>query len=286
MKPIPSLSTIQRWMQSVIEHPGTNIEAWNSEQAQKEIPFDEAVMGIRPSPSLSPMERIGIYRQMFFLRMTESMAIDYPGVKHTLGEEEFDRLIMEEYLRKHPSNSHTLNHLGRHFPRFIRDSSLKERSFLGELAQLELSVTEVMDAEESPLLTPEAIAAVPTDEWANVRLLPVAALQLHEFDHTVCEYLSAVNESEEPDPVKVERTFAAVHRTEYRTYWHVLSRQQHTLLNALITGSTIGEAVSLMEEQFPGMEEDLQKEVFQWFNEWIRDGYFSGVTKNEHDVSL
>lgn len=79
-KNIP-LNTIQRWMQSVIEHPGSNDEAWRSDVAQSALPFDDAIANVLPSKTLSPVERIAIYRKMFFLRMTESMAIDYPGVK-------------------------------------------------------------------------------------------------------------------------------------------------------------------------------------------------------------
>lgn len=277
MKHSPSLTSIQRWMQSVIEHPGTNDEAWRSEQAQSELPFDDAIASIRPSKTLSPMARIDIYRRMFFLRMTESMAIDYPGVRNALGEEEFDRLVIEEYVRKYPSSSYTLNHLGRNFPRFILESTLKNKAFLADLACLELSVTEMMDAVESPLLAAETIAAVPLEQWENVRLIPIAALQLHEFEHNVCEYLDAVNENEKPLQMKVEKSYTAVHRNGYRTYWTTLSQQQYTLLNALITGSTFGEAISLMEERFPGSEEELQQEVFQWFNDWIQNGYFTAI---------
>ena len=42
-----------------------------------------------PSQTLTSAERLDIYRDMYLLRMEEALAIDYPGLKHFLGEEEF-----------------------------------------------------------------------------------------------------------------------------------------------------------------------------------------------------
>jgi len=277
MKSNISLNTIQRWMQSVIEHPGTNDEAWKSEQAQKELSFEEAYANVLPSKTLSSVERIGIYRKMFFLRMTESMAIDYPGVKHVLGETEFDRIIAEEYVQQYPSNSYTLNHLGRFFPQFIQESNWENKSFLFDLARLELSITNNMDAEESPILQSQEIAAIPMEQWEQAVFVPIAALEMLKFDHNVCEYLDAVNEETIVPEIKKEKTFVVVYRKTYRAYWDILSEQQYFLLNTLLSGKTFGESITLLVEQFPDSQEELQQKLFEWFNEWVSSGYFSKI---------
>ncbi|MDP1675544.1 MAG: DNA-binding domain-containing protein [Bacteroidota bacterium] len=271
------LTTIQRWMQSVIEHPGTNDEAWNSEQAQKELPFDEAYANVLPSKTLTPVERIGIYRKMFFLRMTESMAIDYPGVKNVLGEFEFDRIVAEEYVKKFPSHSYTLNHLGRYFPQFIQETDLRNKAFLYDLSRLELSITNNMDAEESPIVHQQEIASVQPDQWEHAILIPIAALEMLEFDHNVCEYLDAVIEEVTVPEIKNERTFVVVYRKTYRTYWDILSSQQYFLLSALVSRKTFSESIALLVEQFPDSQEELQQKLFEWFNEWVSSGYFSKI---------
>lgn len=280
MKQSPSLTTMQRWMQSVIEHPGSSDEAWRSEQAQKELPFDEALAGVRPSKTLSPMERIDIYRRMFFLRMTESMAIDYPGVKQVLGEEEFERIISEQYILQYPSQSYTLNHLGRYFPPFIQESKLPHKEFLFDLARLELSITNNLEAEETPILTQQQIASVPQELWERIRLIPIAALELMEFSHNVCSYLNAVNEESVPPAIKNERSFAVIYRNNYRTYWEDLSEPQYVLLTSLVSGSLFGESISKLAERFPGTEKELQANLYQWFNEWVSNGYFSSIEYN------
>lgn len=277
MKPKIPLNTIQRWMQSVIEHPGSNDEAWRSEEAQNELPFEEAYANVLPSKTLSPVERISIYRRMFFLRMTESMAIDYPGVKKFLGEEIFDRLVAEEYVKKHPSHSYTLNHLGRYFPQFIQESKLPKKEFLYDLARLELSITNNMDAEETSLVTAEMISSVPIERWSNVTLIPIAALELMSFDHNVCEYLDAVNDDSPLPEIKKLKTFCVVYRNNYRTYWEELTEQQHVLLSSLITGTLFGTAIEKFAAQFPDTHDELQQQLFQWFNDWVSSGFFSKI---------
>lgn len=277
MKPTIPLDTIQRWMQSVIEHPGSNDEAWKSEQAQKELPFEEAYANVLPSKSLSPVERIEIYRRMFFLRMTESMTIDYPGVHHVLGEKEFDRVVAEEYIKKYPSHSYTLNHLGRQFPQFIRESDLPNREFLYDLARLELSVTAIMDADESALLKKQEIADVPPEKWESAKLIPITALELMGFEFNVCEYLDAVLEESETPAIKNEKIFAVVYRRNYRMFWDEITEPQYVLLNALVSGKAFGESIVLLADRFSGHREDLQRNLFEWFNEWVSSGYFSKI---------
>ncbi|MFA5834292.1 MAG: DNA-binding domain-containing protein [Bacteroidota bacterium] len=277
MKSEVPLNTLQRWMQSVIEHPGSNEEAWKSEQAERELPFEDAYAGVKPSKSLSPMDRIGIYRRMFFLRMTESMAIDYPGVKHFFGEEEFDRLVAEEYVHRFPSKSYTLNHLGRFFPQFFKESKLAEKEFLTDLARLELSITNNLEAEEKPILTQQQIAAVPQEQWEKVRLIPIAALELLECNYNVCSYLTAVNEESPIPAVKKERSFVVVYRNNYRTYWEELSEHQFVLLSSLTSGTLFGESIALLADRFPSDERELQTNLFEWFNEWVSNGYFSSI---------
>ncbi len=271
------LQTIQQWMQSVIEHPGSNDDAWRSAEAQRLLPFEEAVELVRSSSALSSVDRIGVYRKMFFLRMTESMAIDYPAVRSFLGEDEFDRLIAEEYVRQFPSSSHTLNHLGRNFPEFFRQSRHPHKDLLVDLARLELAVTNNMDAEELPLLTKETVAAVRPEQWSDVTLVPVAALEILSFDHTVHEYLDAVNDGAELPAIRREKSFVVVYRKSYRTFWDSLTEEQYTLLQSLITGVPFGTAIQSLADRFPGAEERLQGELFRWFNEWVSSGFFSSI---------
>lgn len=271
------LQTLQRWMQHVIEHPGTDAEAWNSEQAQNEISYEEAYLNVVPSATLSQVERIGIYRRMFGLRMCEAMEIDYPGVKHYVGETSFNDIVMQ-YVSAYPSTSYTLNHLGRNFPRFVSESALPDKEFLHELARLELALTENMDAPDSVILTHQEIAAVAPDDWASVSLIPISALELLTFDFPVGEYLRRVID-EEPTEKIIQRSSCAivVYRKNYTTWFKELSAEEYMLLRLLCSSTSLADSLETLVESFPDKQTELEHHVFEWFVDWVRRGMFSRI---------
>ena len=117
----PGLERLQRWMQACILQQGTSEEAISCDDAQAQIPADVARGTVLPSKTLTALERLDIYRDMFVPRMEEALAIDYPALKHFLGAEAFMRLVAR-YVEVHPSRSYTLNDLGANFPRYLRES--------------------------------------------------------------------------------------------------------------------------------------------------------------------
>lgn len=266
-------------MQHVIEHPGTDAEAWNSEQAQNEISYEEAYLNVVPSKTLSQVERIGIYRRMFGLRMCEAMEIDYPGVKHYFGEESFNEIVMR-YVSAYPSTSYTLNHLGRKFPQFIGESALPDKEFLYDLARLELAVTENMDAPDSVILTHREIAAVSPEEWSSASLIPISALELMTFDYPVGEYLRKVID-EEPTDDDMERSacYIVVYRKNYTAWFKELSEEEYALLHMLCSGTSLADSLDALVESFPDKQRELEQRVFEWFGDWVQRGMFSRIER-------
>ncbi|MDD8018012.1 MAG: DNA-binding domain-containing protein [Bacteroidota bacterium] len=277
MNNIP-LDKFQEWMQGVIEHPGNDQEAWHATSVESSVPYQTALDNVLPSQTLQPMERIAIYRNMFYLRMVDAMEIDFPGVLHFLGEETFDKLIIEEYVQKFPSHSYTLNYLGKNFPRFIQESNIAEKEFLFELATLELAITTNMDEDESPVLTDDDVARVPVEKWEEVKIIPIAAFKLFEFDYAAGEYLDAVLEKKEisSSPSR-KKSYVMVYRNNYTTWHKNLAREEYTLLKSLSDGTTLGEGIALLLEEFSDSKEELQDKIFSWFNSWVTDGIFQSI---------
>src|SRR5579864_4538517 len=208
----PNLDRIQRWMQACIQNQGTCEEAIQSDPAQVAIPAAEARRVVKPSATLEPLQRLDIYREMYLLRMEEALAIDYPSLKHFLGDSAFMHLVAR-YVDVYPSRSYTLNRLGDHLPEFIAtQGDIRNPAFCHDLARLEYALTLVFDEQETPRLTQEAIQAVPQDAWENARLKPVAAFRIVEFDYPVSEYAGAVDE-ENPFPrIRKRKTYVAAYR--------------------------------------------------------------------------
>ena len=270
----PNLDRIQRWMQACIQNQGTCEEAIQSDPAQVAIPAAEARRVVKPSATLEPLQRLDIYREMYLLRMEEALAIDYPSLKHFLGDREFMHLV-GRYVDVYPSRSYTLNRLGDHLPEFIATrGDIRNPAFCHDLARLEYALTLVFDEQETPRLTQEAIQAVPQDAWENARLKPVAAFRIVEFDYPVSEYAGAVDE-ENPFPrIRKRKTYVAAYRSNYRLHRLDLKKPAYQMLSELASGKTLGDTLMASVEWRPKVKES---QLFDWFREWMSEGLFQSV---------
>jgi hypothetical protein len=271
------LERLQRWMFSVVVHPGTRDEAVASAAAQADVPADRLADVILPSPTLSPVERVGVYHGMYLLRMEEALSTDYPGLKHLLGDRAFMDLVAR-YVQLHPSRSYTLNRLGDHFPEYVAsDEGLRRREPCADLARLELAVSQVFDAPETPPLSAEAVAAVPAEAWERARLVPIPAFRLLALRYPVSAYLDSLSAREHAHPkLRRKESCTAVYRRSYAVWRQELSRPAHDLLADLAAGRTLGEAVGAAVAR-GGRRGATEDQLFKWFREWVAAGLFAEV---------
>jgi hypothetical protein len=273
MAPELALGGLQSWMQSVIVHPGPIEEALASDDARALLPPERVAEVLLPSATLAAGERIGIYHEMYLLRMAEALESDYPALAHFFGEARFAALV-RDYVRAHPSRSYTLNVLGRSLADWLGDApDVPRRGFCRDLARLEWAVTEAFDAPETPRLTAPELEAVPPSAWDEVRLVPSAALRLVELRWNANEWLDSTKDEDHDHPKPRRRdAWVAVFRQSYAVYRRELSHPAFRLLQDLAAGRRIGEALSaaLRRRGSPGPEA-----LTRWFQEWASDGLFT-----------
>jgi hypothetical protein len=276
MAPSLALGGLQRWMQSVIVHPGDTGEALSSAVARALVAPERVGDVVLPSATLTPAERVGIYHDMYLLRMEEALETDFPALAHFLGPQGW-RDLVRGYVEDHPSRSYTLNVLGRHLPDYVAGRrGLRHAGFCRDLARVEWAVTEAFDAPESPRLDEGAIATVPAESWEGARLVPAAAVRLLAVQHNAGEYLDSMKSESHDHPRPRRRSeWVAVSRRDYAVYRTSLSRPSFRLLTDLVDGRTVGEAVKrCLRASRPRPSED---QVFAWFREWARAGLFQSV---------
>jgi hypothetical protein len=270
------LERLQRWMQSVVVHPGSVEEAVASAPAAEEIPPQDVGGVILPSAHLAPLQRLEIYHAMYPLRMEEALASDYPALKHFLGDQGFFQLA-QAYVQAHPSRSFTLNPLGRHLPDFLAAAAVRKRDFCRDLARLECALAEVFEADETPALDEAAIAAVADEDWEGARLRPIAALRLLALRYPAGRYLDSLDDETHRHPdIRRQDTWVAVYRRQYSVYRHDLSRPAHDLLADLVAGRTVGEAVASALRR-RGRARPQPDDLFRWFRQWTAGGLFAEI---------
>ncbi len=274
--PSLALGGLQRWMQAVIVHPARTEEALASSEAAALVApgrLDDVVL---PSATLDPAERVGIYHDMYVLRMEEALEGDYPGLSHFLGPKRW-RTLVRGYLEAHPSRSYTLNVLGRELPEFVFTAPrISYAGFCRDLARLEWAITEAFDAPETPILSETALAAVPPDAWEGARLVPTEAFRLLALDYNAGSYLDSLRGDEHDHPLPRRRpSWVGVCRRDYAVYRLALTRPAFRLLSALAEGTPVGEAVEHgLRRSRPRPTGD---QIFAWFREWAQSGVFQAV---------
>jgi Putative DNA-binding domain len=272
------LDRLQRWMQAVIVDPGLASAAPFAAGARAEVAPDRIAEVVLPSARLSAVERVGIYHDMYLLRMEEALATDYPGLKHRLGDRGFFDLV-REYVQEYPSRHFSLNRLGDQLPQYVsRAPGLKRRAFCHDLARLEQAFAQVFDAPRTPAITAEAIAGVPADRWEGARLVPVAALALLAFRYPVGAYLDSVSDEagHSHPPLRREDTWAVVFRRDDSVWRKDLSRSAHHLLRELAEGRTVGEAVT-SAMRLRGRDRPTEHVLFRLFRDFSAAGLFQRI---------
>jgi hypothetical protein len=133
---------------------------------------------VSPDAALSSAERLDIYADMYFYRLRDCLAEDFPALRARLGETRFHNLVTD-YLLAHPSAHFSLRELGRALPGFLARHTL-EREFpaLADLARLEWARVDVFDdADAAPLSREDLLGPGASDpEGFGLALVPAARL--------------------------------------------------------------------------------------------------------------
>jgi hypothetical protein len=256
---------------------------------------------IKPSKTLRPIERVEIYNRMYWFRLLECIATDFPGLRALLGDERFWKLA-EAYLRAHPSRSFTLRNLGAKLPRFVKDAPKWTKPFTeaaGDLARFEWAQIVAFDEARLAPLTKKMLAGIDPEK---VRLRVQPYLTLLTVAHPVDEYVMAVKNdsalraeasnavtersaSEEDEKSanvgKValrrlrKRLHVVVHRSDNQLYYKRLEPEAARLLRALAAGKTLPEACGAAFGRIGNAvsPEEQAAKIGAWFALWMRLGW-------------
>ena len=265
-----TLDALYRWFQTELDRPMPGFMAPPGHAAVESL--------ITPSHSLPPEERLGVYQFAVRARLIDVLGSDFPAMRHVLGGDAFIDLA-EAYLNAYPSRSFTLNDLCDKLPRFLRThTKIPHHRVVLDLARLERVMTKLVDSPTSEVLTPEQIATVPSDQWADARLEPIPALRVLAFNSRANAIVTAVRQETELPPLDDVETWTAVYRKPDFVIWRMnLPRPMYVLLDSLAGGHRIGDAVERASREWSGELEDLEQGIFRWFGELVGEGLFRRV---------
>ncbi len=274
---MPELDLIERWLQALFTDADGIKAGLRRGDAGKILPHTTENLEslVLPSKQLSSLERLSIYRNMYFSRLIEVMAEEFPTVQHLLSKELFGTIVTD-YVSRYPSTHYSLTRLGSRFPAYLADDAidLPEYEFAADVAMVERAMEDVFDAPHVEPIRFEDLVAIPTKRWSDVHLQTIPALRLMQLQYPVNNYITAVREKYQMDVPPLAPAYVAVYRHNYRVWRVDLDAQRFALLSALQRGESLGAALELCAD-LPGVDPaGLTEAIGAWFHEWTKVGLF------------
>jgi hypothetical protein len=280
------LRTLQRLMTHALVQPLTRNDRLQPRWRDGRPMADVAAEFIKPNDRLTSFERLQIYARCYWFRIIDGMSADCPALRALLGEKKFFALV-NAYLGKHPSRSHTMRDLCARVPQFIREEprlTAPHTALAHAIARFEWAQTVAFDGEARPVLTPDDIADAPP---AKLRLALQPYISLLALDWPVDDYVVTVKKRDAlrgdasnvvdhgpraasrkrvPRPRR-GRTFIVVHRFNERLYYKRVDAPAFQILEKLADGRTLAQAVAAAGPRVK------PEQVREWFATWMELGW-------------
>jgi len=242
----------------------------------------EAEALIRGDCGLDAEARLGVYANAFFARIHGALANDYPALAAELGEGAFHDLV-KVYLLAHPSRSFTLRDVGGSLADYLAEGPLADTfrrrcAHAADLARFEWALVEAFDAADAPALERDALAAVPSARWAELRFALAPSLRLLSLSHPVHERLPAADAGAgagAPGPLSARPTHYRVWRRDESVRWKEIDAGERALLEAARAGVPFGALCERLAEDGP--EDDAAPRAVALLERWIAAGLLAGL---------
>jgi hypothetical protein len=275
------LERLERWFSAAISHPEGARQGIRSERAAQLLP--EAVSDLEsivlPSRSLNAMDRLSIYANMYFDRLVDVLADEFPTVRHIIGSPVFAK-VARSYVSKYPSQHYSLAQLGSRFPMFLGEFSqgdpLSHQAFAVAVATVERCMEDVFDAEQAVPVTLEQLENIAPDRLGQLRFRMIPASRLLTLAYPVNDFITSVRHEKAIDVPAAGTAHVVVYRKDYKVWRVDLNAHQHAILDALHAGQTLEDALEVCAE-LPGFDSTmLATAVQEWFRNWMVEGLFCG----------
>lgn len=231
---------------------------------------------IRSKETFAPADQLAVYVNGYRFRLRDVVALDYPVLKHAMGEDNFHQLITD-FVDAIPADHFNIGRYATKLPKFLAKHVLASR-FLCELCELETAIAQQADLPETTALEPKHLEGMTPDRLMESHLFARKTLRLFAFRYPVNDYYRAVMEEQAPAIPAEKPSYLAVFRHE-DTMWRLdLEKLEYQLLTRLFAGAVVGDALD-------DLDESISESLSKWFSRWIRNGLLAvdASTAPHHD---
>jgi hypothetical protein len=129
-------------------------------------------------------------------------------------------------------------------------------------------------------LTVDDLLDIPTAAWENARIRPAPCLRVLATRFPLNPFFTALRQAKDGEsvtPPDAQPSWIALNRRHFVVRRHDLTHPTYELLDALIRGQPLGQAIEAAAKVWPGTDEELAKTLRQWFAEWAECEFFESV---------
>lgn len=267
-----TLSEVQMWMSELIRH-GRSL-------AKPGAMRSAAAKHFSGNDHLSPAEQIDIYRTQFWLRHTNILIDDFPGVTGLLGQKAWEK-VAESYLTELGYDIPALRNLGMRLPQHLEGlDDLFNKKLLVDMARLECAYVDAFDVADDPTLSAEKVAKIPAEKWPTAVLRLSHSIRLLRVDYAVADLRRQLR----ADPGSVDK-FAieknpqnlVIYRRDRALYDKAVSLPAFLLLEKLGEGVPLVPACEQVVEIQSSASAVFDEQLMEWFTLWGRLGWIVDV---------
>lgn len=273
------LDQLQRWMLRAVTHEDGLQAGLAAARAEGLWPEGARTLSdiVPGNDRLTPEEQLQIYAYAYFARLHDVLASELPATAHLLGDEAFASML-RAFLRDHPSATYTLDRVSEPLPAWLEAQGEPLWAAAADIVRVERGMDSAFDAPPSGRADADALAALPPDAWATARLHFVPALRLLSLEHDVIPAMEAARQGMPADAPERRAAWVAVYRTNFRRRRSPLSRPQFLLLQALVDGACLGEALEALALGGEVALDELLPQIGGWFQQWVAEGWVAEIT--------
>lgn len=230
-------------------------------------------LSIRSDPSVSAVERLEVYANMYFFRLLDNLGLDFPAVARSVGPAAFHNLITD-YLHAHPSSGPSVRNVGRCLPRFLREHN-EHPPWLAELAALEWTRLDVSDREDERVLTLDDLQRAASEGFASLQLHIITAHQPLPVRHAIEPLWRASQRDESmPAPRADARTLLVWRQPDTSIHHRPLDEDELELLPQLREGISFIDVCAALSGTRPAPE--AAQRALTLLSSWVSAGLLRG----------
>ena len=214
---------------------------------------------------LAPARRLQIYRNAARLLLTDALKANFPATCR-IADERFFGHAASEFIRRHPPRRPRLAEYGAELPAFLaRFPPASSLPWLPDLARLEWAMLACQEAEYARALTAADLETQPSEALPRLRFAPHPACRLFASPWPVDRIRSfaLAGGEESPPDLTADPVRLLVRRAEARVALRRLAAPEFTLLERLLAGLPVEEALDGIEaESAPVLAAALRDGLF------------------------